>query len=279
MDIDEGPFASFEPDGPRNDDGAEGKRRLRDIQLRFVVPNIITVLAICAGMTGVRLAFEDRFDTAVAMVLLAAFLDGLDGRVARLVKGSSKFGAEMDSLADIVNFGVAPALVLYAFVLNAAGSLGWIAALLYAIACGLRLARFNVMMENRDRPQWQAAFFTGVPAPAGALLVLLPVYLGFLGIKPDLHYASVVSVYTLVIAFLMVSSLPVWSGKTLGAKIPRAVVIPVILGVVLYVALLATYTWQTMTFTAVAYIALLPISLRMWRKRAAQEMKKKQTAA
>ena len=162
----EGPFPPFEPDGP-GDSGKSGSNgRLRDIPLRFVLPNIITVLAICAGMTGVRLAFEGRFDDAVLMVLLAALLDGLDGRVARLVKGSSKFGAEMDSLADIVNFGVAPALVLYVFVLDEAGSLGWIAALLYAIACGLRLARFNVMMENRDRPQWQGAYFTGVPAPA-----------------------------------------------------------------------------------------------------------------
>jgi CDP-diacylglycerol--serine O-phosphatidyltransferase len=133
------------------------------------------------------------------------------------------------------------------FVLDEAQSLGWIAALLYAIACGLRLARFNVMMENRDRPQWQGAYFTGVPAPAGAFLVLLPVYLGFLGIEPDTYYASIVSCYTLLVAFLLVSNLPVWSGKTLGARIPRAQVIPLILGVVFYVAMLATYTWQTLT--------------------------------
>ncbi len=266
----EGPFPPFEPDGP-GDNGKSGSNgRLRDIPLRFVLPNIITVLAICAGMTGVRLAFEGRFDDAVLMVLLAALLDGLDGRVARLVKGSSKFGAEMDSLADIVNFGVAPALVLYVFVLDEAGSLGWIAALLYAIACGLRLARFNVMMENRDRPQWQGAYFTGVPAPAGAFLVLLPVYLGFLGIEPDSYYASIVSCYTLLVAFLLVSNLPVWSGKTLGARIPRAQVIPLILGVVFYVAMLATYTWLTLTLSVLAYLAFLPYSLRMWRKQAAR---------
>ena len=200
----EGPFPPFEPDGPGDNGKSGGNGRLRDIPLRFVLPNIITVLAICAGMTGVRLAFEGRFDDAVLMVLLAAVLDGVDGRVARLVKGSSKFGAEMDSLADIVNFGVAPALVLYVFVLDQAGSLGWIAALLYAIACGLRLARFNVMMENRDRPVWQGAYFTGVPAPAGAFLVLLPVYLGILGIEPETYYASAVSCYTLLVGFLLV---------------------------------------------------------------------------
>jgi CDP-diacylglycerol--serine O-phosphatidyltransferase len=271
----EGPFPPFEPDGPSDDNGdPDKKKRLRDIPLRFVLPNIITVLAICAGMTGIRLAFEHRFDDAILMVLLAAILDGIDGRVARLVKGTSKFGAEMDSLADIVNFGVAPALVLYAFVLDQARSLGWIAALLYAIACGLRLARFNVMMENKDRPRWQSAYFTGVPAPAGAFLVLLPVYLGFLGITPDFYYATVVSAYTVIVAFLLVSNLPVWSGKTLGAKIPRAAVMPLILGVVFYVAMLATFTWETLTFSVLAYLAFLPYSLGMWRKRATAEAAK-----
>jgi CDP-diacylglycerol---serine O-phosphatidyltransferase len=272
----EGPFPPFEPDGPGDESDAGGNnKRLRDIPLRFVLPNIITVLAICAGMTGVRLAFEHRFDDAVAMVLLAAVLDGVDGRVARLVKGSSKFGAEMDSLADIVNFGVAPALVLYAFVLDQARPLGWVAALLYAIACGLRLARFNVMMENRDQPRWQATYFTGVPAPAGAFLVLLPVYLGFLGIAPDFYYATIVSIYTVVVAFLLVSNLPVWSGKTLGAKIPRAMVMPLILGVVFYVAMLATYTWETLTLSVLGYLGFLPFSLRMWRKRAAADAREK----
>ncbi|GAB4349667.1 MAG: CDP-diacylglycerol--serine O-phosphatidyltransferase [Oricola sp.] len=271
----EGPFPPFEPDGPaENGDNANNSKRLRDIPLRFVLPNIITVLAICAGMTGVRLAFELRFDDAVAMVLLAAFLDGVDGRVARLVKGTSKFGAQMDSLADIVNFGVAPALVLYAFVLDEARSLGWIAALLYAIACGLRLARFNVMMESKDSPKWQSAYFVGVPAPAGAFLVLLPVYLGFLGIAPDSYYATAVSVYTVIVAFLLVSNLPVWSGKTLGSRIPRGSVIPLILGVVFYVAMLATFTWETLTLSVVAYLAFLPFSLRMWRRQAAAEAAK-----
>ena len=268
------PFPPFEPDGPEDPESGDANRRLRDIPLRFVLPNIVTVLAICAGLTGIRLAFEHQFDIAVAMVLLAAFLDGLDGRVARLVKGSSKFGAQMDSLADIINFGAAPALVLYAFVLDQARSLGWIAALLYAIACGLRLARFNVMMESRDRPSWQSAYFTGIPAPAGAILVLLPVYLGFLGIAPDLYYASVVSFYTVGIAFLMVSNLPVWSGKTLNTRIPRAMVVPLILGVVLYVALLATFTWETLTLSVLAYLAFLPYSLRMWRKRSRLEAEK-----
>lgn len=139
-------------------DKARGPR-LREIPLRLMVPNMITVLAICAGLSGVRLAFENRFELAVAMVLLAAFLDGIDGRIARLLKATSSFGVQMDSLADIINFGVAPALVLYVFLLDQARSLGWIAALIYAIAVGLRLARFNVMAERQVKASWQSEYF------------------------------------------------------------------------------------------------------------------------
>ena len=168
-------FQPFEPHG-------RGGPRIGEIPLRMVLPNLVTVLAICAGLSGIRLAFEGRFETAVAMVLIAAFLDGIDGRLARMLKATSRFGAQMDLLADIVNFGVAPALVLYAYLLDRAGSPGWIAALLFAIACGMRLARFNVLDEDLDRPAWQAEYFVGVPAPAGAVIVLLPVYLVFVGI-------------------------------------------------------------------------------------------------
>ena len=152
------PFKPFEPHG-------SGGPRIREIPLRMVLPNLITVLAICAGLSAIRLAFQDRFESAVVMVLLAAFLDGIDGRLARMLKATSKFGAQMDSLADIVNFGVVPALVLYAYLLDKAGSFGWIATLLFAIAMGLRLARFNVLDEDLERPAWQAEYFVGVPAP------------------------------------------------------------------------------------------------------------------
>ncbi|TIR65104.1 MAG: phosphatidylcholine/phosphatidylserine synthase, partial [Mesorhizobium sp.] len=173
------PFKKFEAH-------ASGGPRIREIPMRMVLPNLVTVLAICAGLSGIRFAFEDRFEPAVVMVLLAAFLDGIDGRLARMLKATSKFGAQMDSLADIVNFGVAPALVLYAFLLDRAGSPGWIAALLFTIACGMRLARFNVLADDTDQPAWQTEYFVGVPAPAGAVLVMLPCYLYFLrlGLEP-----------------------------------------------------------------------------------------------
>src|SRR5690606_24266776 len=146
--------------------------------------------------------------------LFAALLDGIDGRLARMLKATSKFGAQMDSLADIVNFGVAPALVLYAYLLDRAGSPGWIAALMFAIACGLRLARFNVLDEDTERPAWQAEYFVGVPAPAGAVIVLLPVYLIFAGVlTPGRSLAFAASAFAILVAFLLVSRLPVYSGK------------------------------------------------------------------
>ncbi|OCP16552.1 MULTISPECIES: CDP-diacylglycerol--serine O-phosphatidyltransferase [unclassified Ensifer] len=241
--------------------------RLREIPLRLMIPNMITVLAICAGLSGIRLAFENRIELAVAMVLLAAFLDAIDGRVARLLKATSNFGGQMDSLADIINFGVAPALVLYVFILDQARSIGWIAALIYAIACGLRLARFNVMAERQSKAAWQSEYFVGVPAPAGAMLVLLPVYLGLLGLAPERTMALIASGYTVLIAFLLVSRLPVWSGKSENSRVRRDLVLPVILVVVFYVATLMTYTWETMAVTALGYLITLPFGARSWQRK------------
>ncbi|WP_109574619.1 CDP-diacylglycerol--serine O-phosphatidyltransferase [Aminobacter sp. AP02] len=232
----------------------------------MVLPNLITVLAICAGLSGIRLAFEGRFESAVVMVLLAAFLDGIDGRLARMLKATSKFGAQMDSLADIVNFGVVPALVLYAYLLDKAGSLGWIATLLFAIACGLRLARFNVLDEDLDRPAWQAEYFVGIPAPAGALVVMLPMYLGFLGFEGTRTAAYVATGFTILIAFLLVSRLPIYSGKTL--KIRREYLLPVMLAAVFYVLLVAVYPWQTLSASVGAYMLFLPLSASAYARRA-----------
>ncbi|WP_296745171.1 CDP-diacylglycerol--serine O-phosphatidyltransferase [Mesorhizobium sp.] len=240
----------------------------------MVLPNLVTVLAICAGLSGIRFAFENRFEPAVVMVLLAAFLDGIDGRLARMLKATSKFGAQMDSLADIVNFGVAPALVLYAFLLDRAGSPGWIAALLFTIACGMRLARFNVLAEDNDQPAWQTEYFVGVPAPAGAVLVMLPLYLYFLrlGLEPTRTAAFVASAFTVLIAFLLVSRLPVYSGKSI--KVPGDKVLPVILGVVLYILLLMAYPWYTLTASVAGYLLYLPFSVRAYSKRARLEGEK-----
>ena len=272
-------FMRFEPHG-------RGGPRIREIPIRMVLPNLITVLAICAGLSGIRLAFEHRFETAVVMVLIAAFLDGIDGRVARMLKATSKFGAQMDSLADIVNFGVAPALVLYAFLLDRAGSPGWIAALLFAIACGLRLARFNVLDEDLDRPAWQAEYFVGVPAPAGAVLVLLPIYLGFIGVEPDrplvyrqrrLHRAGRLPAGQPAAGLFRQDDLQ---------RVRATGCIPLILGVVFYVLLLFTYPWQTLS-ASVARLPDLPAAQRArlcagapgWRRRRLAERRLRRSDA
>ena len=271
----ETPFPPFEPHGE--------KRRLRSrikwIPIRILLPNLITVLAICAGLSGVRLAFENRFEIAVIMVLFAAFLDGIDGRIARMLKATSKFGAEMDSLADIVNFGAVPAMVLYAYMLDRAGNFGWIAALLFAIACALRLARFNIQIEDTERPAWQGDYFTGVPAPAGAVLLMLPIYLGFLGLEANIFTGYAASIYTVVIAILLVSTLPVYSGKSIGVRVRGDIVVPLMLLVVLYVLLLVSFPWQTMTVSAIAYIGFLPFSYRMYANRLLAERRAADVAA
>tara|TARA_R110002020_G_scaffold364263_3_gene576589 strand:- start:5536 stop:6423 length:888 start_codon:yes stop_codon:yes gene_type:complete len=262
------PFPPFEPHGPEEEGLDEGRGpRLREIPFRMLIPNLITVLAICAGLTGIRLAFENRFEMAVAMVLIAAFLDGVDGRVARLLKAQTKFGAQMDSLADIVNFGVAPALVLYVFILDQARSFGWIAAIVFTIAAGLRLARFNVISERPVKSAWQSYYFVGVPAPAGALLVLLPVYLGFLGMPIDKSTGFAAAAYTMFIGFLLVSRVPVFSGKGISGGVRRDLVMPFILIAVVYVSLLMSFTWETLTLTAIAYLATLPFGARAWSRK------------
>ncbi|MEP0943512.1 MAG: CDP-diacylglycerol--serine O-phosphatidyltransferase [Rhizobiaceae bacterium] len=256
--------------------GSEGEEvaqisRLRDVPFRMLVPNLITLGAICSGLTSVRLAWEDRYELAIVAIVFAAVLDALDGRVARFLKSSSSFGEQLDSLADFVNFGVAPALVLYLWTLHDLKNLGWMVALIFAICGCLRLARFNVMLDDPDRPGWQVDFFTGVPAPAGALLVLLPLYLGLLGLESSTGVSIFTAFYMLLIGFLMVSSIPSWSGKRAGARVSRGLVLPVMLGLMMTIVVLFSYPWETLTCFAVIYLSTIPFSLRDWNKREARD--------
>ncbi|MGV0878097.1 CDP-diacylglycerol--serine O-phosphatidyltransferase [Martelella sp. FLE1502] len=251
---------------PTADKSGRGPR-LREIPLRLIIPNLVTVLAICAGLSGIRMAIDGQFPKAVAMLLIAAFLDGVDGRLARLLKASSKFGEQMDSLADIVNFGIAPALVAYTYLLNDGGTLGWIAALTYAIAAALRLARFNVMADRKRKASWQGEYFVGVPAPLGAIIMLLPVYLGFLGMQLGRGVALASAAYTVLIGFLLISRLPVWSGKSLGFTVRRDFALPMMLVAVLSVALLFAYTWHVMIVGSVLYLLSLPLGARAWHRK------------
>ncbi|WP_286133157.1 phosphatidylcholine/phosphatidylserine synthase [Labrenzia sp. DG1229] len=255
-------------DGSENGENRERRTpRFRRVPMRLIVPNMVTLLALCSGLTAVRMAFDDRWEFAVGAVLVAAVLDGLDGRVARMMKGTSKFGAELDSLSDFVNFGVVPALMLYLWLLKDAGNLGWIAALIFAISMALRLARFNVALEDPDKPAWASRFFTGVPAPAGALTVLLPLYLDFLGLFP--HWfadTAFVAAYTIAIAFLVISRLPTYSGKTIGTRVRRDFVLPLIVLAVLIVALTVSYPFRMLAGAAVLYLLSIPMSWRAHRK-------------
>ncbi|MGE3145852.1 MAG: CDP-diacylglycerol--serine O-phosphatidyltransferase [Pseudorhodoplanes sp.] len=234
----------------------KSRRRFRAIPVRMLVPNVITLLALCAGLTAIRLAIEGKLEWALGAIVFAAALDGIDGRVARMIKGQSRFGAELDSLADFVNFGVVPALILYFWGLNELRSVGWIAGLVFALCACLRLARFNVMADDPNKPDWAANFFTGVPAPAGAIVVLLPIYLNLLGAP---KVAILTLFYTLAIAFLMVSTLPVFSGKKVGTRVPPEMVLPAFVAVVLFVALLVSYPWEVLSAGTIAYIAALPL--------------------
>jgi len=242
------------------------RRRFRRIPVRTLAPNLITLLALCAGLTAIRLAFEGRFELALAAIVFAAILDGIDGRLARFLKGTSRFGAELDSLADFVNFGVAPALILYFWGLHDLKSAGWIAAMVFAICAGLRLARFNVMAEDPNRPAWASNFFVGVPAPAGAITVLLPIYANFLGLPRSDFLTVATLVYTLVIASLLVSRLPVFSGKRVGTRVLPELVGPVIVVVVLFMALLIAYPWALLTAGTLAYLVSLPIGWLSYRE-------------
>jgi CDP-diacylglycerol---serine O-phosphatidyltransferase len=254
----------FSPFDPRR---LEGRRpRFRLIPVRTLLPNLITLLALCAGLTAIRLAVEDKLEWAVAAIVFAALLDGIDGRVARMLRGTSRFGAELDSLADFVNFGVAPALMLYFWGLHELGNAGWIAAMVFAISTGLRLARFNVMADDPNKPAWAANFFVGLPAPAGAITVLLPIYVYFLGMPRVIFVAPVVLVYTLTIAFLMVSRLPVFSGKRVGKRVAPEMVLPVFVAVVLFFALLISYPWVVLTIGTVCFLASLPLGYLSYRR-------------
>jgi CDP-diacylglycerol--serine O-phosphatidyltransferase len=253
-------FPPFEPDEePR-------RRRFRPIPVRTLLPNMITLLALCAGLTAIRLAVEDKLEFALAAIVFAALLDGVDGRIARMLKGTSRFGAELDSLADFVNFGVAPGLILYFWTLHELKSAGWIAAMVFAICAALRLARFNVTIDDPNRPAWAGNFFVGMPAPAGAITVLLPIYLYFLGVPRVGVVAPLTFIYTLAIALLMVSRLPVFSGKKLSSRVPREMVLPVFVVVVLFVALLISYPWLILTLGTLGYLASLPFGWFAFRR-------------
>ena len=240
-------------------------RAFGSVPVRTVIPNALTVLALCAGLTAIRFALEGRFEASVTAIIVASIFDALDGRVARFLKGTSKFGAELDSLTDFVNFGVAPVLVLYLWSLSAIGGIGWIAVLGYAVCCALRLARFNVALEDPDKPAWSANYFVGVPAPAGALVVMLPLYLDFIGVSFLKTLPLIVALHCVLVAFLMISQVPTFSGKRMGLRIERDMVLPILVCVGVSAAVVLSYPWYAFTIIALGYLAVVPVGIMRYR--------------
>ena len=235
---------------------------MNKVDFRVALPNFITILGLCLGLNSLKLAFEGNFEKSINFIVLAAILDALDGRIARLIKGTSKFGAELDSLTDFVNFGVCPSLIIYFWSLNSFKFFGWIVALLFVVACCLRLARFNIDTDLKsEKESWRINFFTGVPAPAGAGLVLMPLIISF----SDFNYLftnilsnQIILGLMIFVSFLMISKIPTYAFKKI--KISKNIFILLALSSVLFFGLLFNKTFETLTIFGIVYFLSIPIS-------------------
>jgi len=236
------------------------------VPVRALIPNLVTLLALCAGLTAIRMAIDARYELAIGAILLAAVLDALDGRLARMLKATSRFGAELDSLADFVNFGVAPAVILYVWAFAAVPSLGWLAALIFALCTALRLARFNTELDETV-PRWRTAYATGVPAPAGAIVVLLPFYAAGIGAPEGSILTGYAFIHTCLMAALLVSWQPTFSGKSLGRNVERKYVLPLFALAAAFTAVLATYPYLSLLAGSLAYLVSIPVAGRSFAER------------
>ena len=224
---------------------------------KSLLPNALTIFGVCLGLSSIKFALDTNYAMSVIAIGFAAILDTLDGRVARLIKGTSKVGKELDSLTDVISFGVAPGFIMYFWSLNEIGKFGWMFVLIYTVCCALRLARFN-LTTIEENESWKINFFEGVPSPAGAGLVLLPLILSLSGLAQFENYAILSSITILTTSFLMVSKLPTYSLKRI--LIPRHLTIFLLLGIGIYVSLLIFYTFETLFLTGIVYFVLIPIS-------------------
>ena len=241
------------------------KRKLTSLPFRKIAPNIVTMLALCAGVTSIRYSIQEDWVKAVLCIFIAAFFDGLDGRVARMLKGSTKFGAELDSLSDFVSFGVAPAILLYQWSLFDLPKFGWFFCLLMSIGMAMRLARFNTMLEDEPQPEYWSHFFVGVPAPAAAALVMMPIMISFE--MPEFAFVrshGFCATILCIVAFLMVSRIPTFSTKKL--KVPTYMFIPMMLFVALFASFIITQPWLTLGILTVLYALSIPLGVFVFLK-------------
>lgn len=231
----------------------------RTMSFNKLFPNMLTVLALCSGLTSIRFAISEDWESSVIALVIACFLDGIDGLVARLLRGTTKFGAELDSLSDAISFGMVPSILLYLWAMQGAGTLGWALCLLYAVCCVLRLARFNTMVGDPGLPSWAHNYFTGVPSPAAAGLVILPMILSFYFNAGVFSSPWVVGIFLGTVSFLMVSKVPTFSIKKL--RVPRQFALPMMLLIALFAGFMVTETWITLGLMGVIYLGSIPFSI------------------
>ena len=224
---------------------------------RVILPNILTLIGVCIGLTSIKFAFDGKFELSIIAVIVAGIIDGLDGRIARLIKGTSKVGKELDSLTDVISFGVAPAFIMFFWSMSEIGRLGWLISLIYVVCVALRLARFNVNSETE--PSWRDNFFEGIPSPAGGVLVLMPLIYSFSEIQfIQLNYQIIVPILFILISILLISKIPTYSLKKI--VVPRSASIFLLFVIVLYFGLLLIYTFNTLIISGILYILMIPIS-------------------
>ena len=227
------------------------------IHPRYLVPSIISILGLCVGLSSIKFALNSQFEHAVIAITIASIIDTIDGRIARLIKGTSKFGAELDSLIDFINFGVAPAITVYIWILKDLGNIGWLLVLFHSVACCLRLARFNLGSKINNE-KWRESFFTGVPSPAGAGILLMPLILMLSDFSSNYNYKTLAIIFIIASTFLMISKIPTYSLK--GMKVSRPFLIFLLLLIATYFGFLINYTFNTLLFTGCLYLFLIPIS-------------------
>ena len=236
-----------------------------DKKARMILPNAITLIGVCIGLTSIKFALDGKFALAIVAILFAALMDALDGRIARLIKGTSKMGKELDSLGDVISFGVAPAFIMYFWSLQYLDKLGWFVCLMYVVCVALRLARFNVNSEEES--SWKDNFFEGVPAPAGGIIVLMPLVISFSGLEEfffKINYDLMVTVFFILVSILLISTVPTYSFKRI--VIPRAMTKFLLFGLVLFFGALLVYTFKILTISISIYLCLIPISYFHYKK-------------
>ena len=244
----------------RNDFMEQPKKNFKIVsntKTRVILPNILTLVGVCIGLSSIKFALDLKYELAIIALVFAAVIDGLDGRIARLIKGTSKVGKELDSLTDVISFGVAPAFIMYFWLLNNLGKFGWLLCLIYVVCVALRLARFNV--TSNEEPSWRDNFFEGIPSPAGGILVLMPLIYSLSGFEIlNINYEIIVPVFFVIISFLLISKIPTYSLKKI--VVPRSATIFLLFVIVLYFGLLLIYTFNTLIVSGILYFIMIPIS-------------------